>query len=80
MRPLNPLSIILDNNRLTGPNFIDWLRNLKVIFASKKIPYVIEQGLPTSLLENASQEEHDTLTKWKDDDMQARCIMWASMI
>ena len=25
MRPSNPLSIILDNNRLTGPNFIDLL-------------------------------------------------------
>ena len=25
------------------------------------------------------QEEHDTLKKWKDDDLQARCIMWAFM-
>ena len=79
MRPSNPLSIILDNNRLTGPNFIDWLRNLKVVLASEKILYVIEQSLPRSLPENSSQEEHDTLDKWKDDDMQARCIMWASM-
>ena len=79
MRPLNALSIILDNNRLTGPNFIDWLRNLKVVLASEKILYVIEQSLPRSIPENSSQEEHDTLDKWKDDDMQARCIMWASM-
>ena len=79
MRPSNPLSIILDNNRLTGPNFIDWLRNLKVVLASEKILYVIEQSLPRSLPNNSSQEEHDTLEKWKDDDMQARCIMWASM-
>ena len=28
---------------------------------------------------DATQEEHDTLKKWKDDDLQARCIMWASM-
>ena len=79
MRPSNPLSIILDNNRLTGPNFIDWLRNLKVVLASEKILYVIEQSLPTSLPENSSQEEHDVLQKWKDDDTQARCIIWASM-
>ena len=32
-----------------------------------------------SLLENASQEERDTLNKWKDDDLQARCIMWTFM-
>ena len=49
MRPANQLSIILDNNRLTGPNFIDWLRNLKVVLAFEKILYVIEQGLPLSL-------------------------------
>ena len=79
MRPSNPLSIILDNNRLTGPNFIDWLRNLKVVLASEKILYVLEQSLPGPLLENASQEEQVTLKQWKDDDMQARCIMWASM-
>ena len=79
MRPSNPLSIILDNNRLKSPNFIDWLRNLKVVLASEKILYVIEQSLPLTLPENSSPEEYEVLSKWKDDDMQARCIMWASM-
>ena len=69
MRPLKLLSIILNNNRLTSPNFIDWLSNLKVILASKKIFYAIEQGLPTSFPENALQEEYEILTKWKDDDI-----------
>ena len=80
MRPSNPLSIILDNNRLTGLNFIDWLRNLKVVLDSEKILYVIEQSLPLSLPENSSPKEYEVLIKWKDDDMQARCIMWASMM
>ena len=71
MRPSIQLSILLDNNRLMGPNFIDWLRNLKVVLASEKILYVIEQSLPRSLPNNSSQEEHDTLDKWKDDDIQA---------
>ena len=79
MRSSNSLAIILDQHRLTCPNFIDWLRNLKVILASKKILYVLEQSLPGPLPEHASQEEQDTLKQWKDDDMQARCIMWASM-
>ena len=80
MRPSNPLSIILDNNGLMGPNFIDWQRNLKVVLAFEKILYVIEQSLPLTLPENSSPEEYEVLSKWKDDDMQARCIMWASMI
>ena len=77
MRPSNPLAIILDKHRLTCPNFIDWLRNLKVILASEKILYVLEQSPSRPLPKNASQEEQITLDKWKDDDMQALCIMWA---
>ena len=79
MRSSNPLAIILDQHKLTGPNFIDWLRNLKVVLASEKILYVLEQSLLGTLPEHASQEEQDTLKQWKDDDLQASCIMWASM-
>ena len=79
MKPSNPLLIILDNNRLTGPNFIDWQKNLKVVLAFEKILYAIEQSLPLTLPENASPDEYEVLSKWKDDDMQARCIIWAFM-
>ena len=40
---------------------------------------MIEESLPLSLPKKSSPEEYEVLTKWKDDDMQARCIMWASM-
>ena len=79
MKSSNSLSVILDQNRLTGPNFVDWLRNLKVILASERILYVLNQKPPITLPDEASQEERDTLEKWKDDDLQVRCIMWASM-
>ena len=55
------ISIILDNNRLTGPNFIDWLRNLKVVLAFEKILCVLTQSPPEPLPANVSQEERDTL-------------------
>ena len=79
MRSSNPLSIILENYKLIGPNFIDWLHNLKVILASERILFVLEQSPPGPLPLDAMQEEYDTLKKWKDDDLQARCIKWASM-
>ena len=75
MRSSNPLTIILDQHRLTGANFIDWLRNLKVILVSEKILYILEQSLPGPLPEHTSQKEQDTLKQWKDDDMQAYCII-----
>ena len=74
MRQSNPLTIILEYHRLTGPNFVDWLRNLKV-----EILYVLTQSPPEPLPADVSQEERDMSEKWKDDDLQARCIMWASM-
>ena len=61
MRSSNLLAIILDQNRLTGPNFIDWLRHLKVVLASEKILYVLEQSLPGPLPKNAFQEEQVNL-------------------
>ena len=79
MRQSNPLSIILEQHRLTGPNFVDWLRNLKVVLAYEKILYVVTQSPLEPLPADVSQEERDMLEKWKDDDLQAQCIMWASM-
>ena len=61
MRSSNPLAIILDQYRLIGPNFLDWLRNLKVILAFEKILYVLEHSLPGPLPENVFQEEQVTL-------------------
>ena len=61
MKPTNPPIIILEQYRLTGPNFIDWLRNLKVVLAFEKILCVLTQSPLESLPTNVSQEERDTL-------------------
>ena len=61
MRQSNPLTIILEQHRLTGPNFVDWLRNLKVVLAYEKILNVLTQIPPKPLSTNVSQEERDTL-------------------
>ena len=61
MKPTNLPFIILEQYRLTGLNFVNWLRNLKVVLASKKILYVLTQSPPKTLSANVSQEERDTL-------------------
>ncbi|GKE30336.1 hypothetical protein Tco_1445720, partial [Tanacetum coccineum] len=36
-----------EKQRLTGPNFIDWYRNLRIVLSVKdKLPY-LEQPIPT---------------------------------
>ena len=57
MSSTNPLRGIMDTNRLIGQNFIDWLRNLKILLKFECIAYVLEgDGLvePTS---DASEDE-----------------------
>ncbi|XP_052189941.1 uncharacterized protein LOC127799751 [Diospyros lotus] len=75
----NPLAGLLDTNKLTGPNYLDWLRNLKIVLDSEKITYVMDKAPPEKVLEASTREELTTWQKWKDDDLQARCYMMASM-
>ena len=37
MSTSNPLALILETNHLTGTNFKDWLKNLKIVLTSEKI-------------------------------------------
>ena len=53
----NPLHGIMDANRLTGPNFTDWLKNLKILFKSERITYVLEGDGLVEPASNASEDE-----------------------
>ena len=38
---LYPLSMILKENRLTGPNYIDWKRNLNLVLTAEDYKFVL---------------------------------------
>ncbi|XP_020082582.1 uncharacterized protein LOC109706190 [Ananas comosus] len=78
MAASNPLTKILDANRLTGPNFSDWLRNLRIILNSEKIAYILTTPAP-ELPADDNEEERAAYEKWIDDDNRVRCYMLASM-
>ena len=40
------LSSIPESNKLNGPNFLDWLRNLKIVLGLEKILHVLEEVAP----------------------------------
>ena len=48
------LQSILDANKLTGTNFMDWLRNLRIVLKEEKIAYVLVAPLPVSPSVDAS--------------------------
>ena len=71
--------ILLHNNKLTCSNFLDWLRNLKIILRAEKIAYVLNRPLPQSPPADASDSDQSAYQKHKDDSEIASCIMLASM-
>ena len=51
---------ILDANKLIGLNYINWLRNLKIILTQKKVSYILDTPAPDFLEKDASKEERVT--------------------
>ena len=73
------LRSILDANKLTGPNYVDWLRNLSIILTQEKVSYILDTPVPDSLRKDAFKEEKATYNMQKEDSVIVKCIMLASM-
>ena len=48
---------ILDANKLTGPNYVDWLRNLRIVLTQERLSYILDSPDPIMIGEDASEEE-----------------------
>ncbi|WRX17143.1 hypothetical protein QQP08_009630 [Theobroma cacao] len=70
---------ILDANKLTGPNFLNWFQNLKIILKQEKKFYVLDTSIALVPVADASVENKEAYQCHKDDDDQAACVMLASM-
>ena len=73
------LQSILDNNKLTRPNFLDWFRNSKIVLKAEKIAYVFNRLLPQSPPVDASDNDQNAYQKHIVDSEIVSCIMLASM-
>ncbi|GFQ01585.1 hypothetical protein PHJA_002302400 [Phtheirospermum japonicum] len=77
----NPLASILDQNKLTGPNFLDWIRNLKLVLTVDERLYVLtERPSFEPLPDDVTDAQHAELERWKKDDVHAKCYMITSMV
>ncbi|KAJ8770248.1 hypothetical protein K2173_012657 [Erythroxylum novogranatense] len=73
------LRSIMDSNKLTGPNFLDWLRNLRIVLRSEELGYVLEVPLLDPPAADASDEDQKAYCKHLKDSDMSTCIMLASM-
>ncbi|GJT95949.1 hypothetical protein Tco_1091467 [Tanacetum coccineum] len=69
---------VLGRERLTGPNYMDWMRNLRFTLRYENKEYVLDEQIP--IIDNDStQEEIEAHQKHYDDANKVSCIMAASM-
>ena len=70
---------VLEKDKLTGNNFLDWQRNLRIVLRQERKLYVIEIPRPMPLPGNASQAQVTEYNKHIDDDTDVTCLMLATM-
>ena len=75
----NPLSVILKENKLTGPNYIDWKRNFNLVLTAEGYKFVLIDVCPPMPDSDSLQEEVEIYQKWQKADEMARCYILTSM-
>nr|XP_027101397.1 uncharacterized protein LOC113721934 [Coffea arabica] len=73
------LCTILTDCKLNDTNFLDWHRNVLIVLTHEKIEYVLDGPMPQEPEPTAPAAVRNAYKKHKDDNMEASCIMVASM-
>ncbi|XP_019233294.1 PREDICTED: uncharacterized protein LOC109213910 [Nicotiana attenuata] len=60
MSSFNPLTSILNQNKLEGPNYIDWKRNLDIVLTAEGYKFVITDECPEKP-ENSTDDQHQSM-------------------
>lgn len=72
-----------DSAKLTGPNFLDWYRNLRIILKQEKKEYVLEKPVPEKPKADTdgkiSAAEQAIYDKHVNDDLDVTCLMLTIM-
>ena len=71
------LRTILEKNKLTQTNFLDWERNLRIIPKSEGQEDVLEKPIP-EIAETASEADKQTHKKIADRSRSVTCLMLAA--
>ncbi|KAJ9558658.1 hypothetical protein OSB04_013272 [Centaurea solstitialis] len=73
------LSSILEKDKLTGSNFLDWERNLMIVLRHERKWYVLEEPLGEAPPANAPTAARNAHKKHSDDLLDVACLMLATM-
>ncbi|VFQ62085.1 unnamed protein product [Cuscuta campestris] len=73
------LRYILESQKLSGENFLDWEKNLRIVLDRERKLYILETDPPKTPKANARASELTSFKKYEDDARDVKCIIMASM-
>ena len=79
MSPFNTISIILDQNKLEGSNYVDWRRNLDIVLTAEEYKFVLHEECPLKPNDQFSDEDKLAYQKWRKADVMERRYIMASI-
>ncbi|VFQ68965.1 unnamed protein product [Cuscuta campestris] len=73
------LRYILESQKLSGENFLDWDKNLRIVLDCERKLYILETDPPKTPAANARASELTSFKKYEDDARNVKCIIMGSM-
>ncbi|KAL8091678.1 hypothetical protein AgCh_034078 [Apium graveolens] len=75
----NPIFTILKDNKLTGPNYIEWKRNLDIVLTAEEYKFCTYEPKPEQPAADAPEDEKEYYKRWIKADEMSRCYILAAM-
>ena len=75
MASFSPLVTILNQNKLTGSNYVDWKRNLDIVLTVEEHKFVLNQRCPNFPSLDAASEEKQRYDRWQKSNEMAKCYI-----
>jgi hypothetical protein len=82
MAPSNPsltLQSILEKDKLNETNYMNWIRNLRIVLRAEKKKEVLDTTLPEEPNEDATVAVKNAYKKACDVNLKVSCLMLAPM-
>ena len=70
---------ILDKEKLSGPNFLDWFIQLRIVLKLKRKDYVLNEPISEELPTHVAKALKDARSKHVNGSTEVVCIMLATM-
>ena len=66
--------------KLSGTNFLDWSRNLRIVLKQERKSYILDIAFPPVPPSNAPRAQKDAYENYLNDPADVTCLMLATMV